>query len=342
MRDVEPAFFIKNIPIFGRLILAPMDGISDLPYRSLCRQFGSAISYSSFVGAIEILQGNERAWRELAFLPEERPVALQIFDNDVERLAQASRQISSFTPDMIDINMGCSVRRVSGRGAGAGLLRDPDQISEIMHTLTTDLDCPITAKIRLGWDDDNLNYLDVAQRIEEKGGSLIAVHARTRKQAYGGTANWDAIAEIKAAVDIPVIGNGDIEVVADIDRMLDHTGCDGVMIGRGAIGNPWIFQRQDRTQISQEEVGKVVSIHLGKMLDYYGMDKGLLLFRKHLARYLGPIGLSDVKMRELLTCTDLESFVDLMSGIGLSIIVSRTPVSKRAIELVSEQRLEPA
>jgi nifR3 family TIM-barrel protein len=331
MNEVEPAFFIENIPITGRLILAPMDGISDLPYRSLCRQFGSAISYSSFVGAIEILQGNDRAWKELNFLPEERPVALQLFDNDIDRLARASRQIATLKPDMIDINMGCSVRRVSGRGAGAGLLRNPEQISEIIHTLATELDCPVTAKIRLGWDDDNLNYLQVAQRIEENGGSLIAVHARTRKQSYGGTANWDAIAEIKAVVGIPVIGNGDIEVVADIDRMLEHTGCDGVMIGRGAIGNPWIFQRRDRIHISREEVAKVVSLHLGKMLDYYGIDKGLLLFRKHLVRYLRPLNLGDAERRELLTCTDIMKFLDLMSAIGLSIADLELATSQPAL-----------
>lgn len=332
MPESKPTFFIDDLPINGRLILAPMDGISDLPYRSLCRQFGSAISYSSFVGAIEILQGSEKAWRELRFLPEERPVALQIFDNSVERLTQASRQIVSLKPDMIDINMGCSVRRVSGRGAGAGLLRDPDQISEIIHTLTNELDCPITAKIRLGWDDNSLNYRDVAKRIEDNGGALIAVHARTREQAYGGTANWDAIAQIKAAVRIPVIGNGDVEIVADIDRMLEHTGCDGVMIGRGAIGNPWIFQRRERDDVSLDELARVISIHLEKMLDFYGVDRGLILFRKHLVRYLRPINLEELKRRELLTCTDLDRFMGLMSEIGIVLPRLELPTALPSIE----------
>jgi nifR3 family TIM-barrel protein len=324
----KAAFFIQNIPVYGRLILAPMDGISDLPYRSLCRQFGSAISYSSFVGAIEILQGQERAWKELEFLPDERPVALQIFDNNVDRLAEAAKEITSLNPDIIDINMGCSVRRVSGRGAGAGLLRDPNQIAEIISTLTGELNVPITAKIRLGWDDDNLNYLEVAQKIEESGGSLIAIHARTREQAYAGSANWDAIAEIKEVVSIPVIGNGDIEAIEQIDQLIEHTGCDAVMIGRGAIGNPWIFQRRDRAHIPSYEVAEVISIHLGKMLVFYGMEKGLLRFRKHLVRYLRPMNLDDHYRRKLLTCTQLEPFNELMSGIGLPLSGTEIPAAR--------------
>lgn len=328
MQEKEPAFFIQNIPVYGRLILAPMDGISDLPYRSLCRQFGSAISYSSFVGAIEILQGQERSWKELEFLPEERPVALQIFDNNVERLVKAAKEISSLRPDIIDINMGCSVRRVSGRGAGAGLLRDPNQIAEIISTLSKELDLPITAKIRLGWDRSNLNYLEVAQKIEESGGSLIAVHARTREQAYAGSADWDAIAEIKDAVSIPVIGNGDIEVVEEIDHLLDHTGCDAVMIGRGAIGNPWIFQRRDRANISNDEVAEVISIHLGSMLNFYGLEKGLVRFRKHLVRYIRPMNLDDSNRRKLLTCTQLAFFNEIMSEIGLPLSGIEIPTTQ--------------
>jgi nifR3 family TIM-barrel protein len=317
MSQLEPAFFIQTIPVHGRLILAPMDGISDLPFRSLCRQFGSAISYSSFVGAIEILQDHPKAWRELEFLPEERPVALQIFDNSVERLVQAAQRIVHLSPDIIDINMGCSARRVSGRGAGAGLLREPKKIGAIISTLTRNLDLPITAKIRLGWDDNSLNYVEVAKTIEDNGGSLIAVHARTKDQAYGGRADWDAIAEIKEVVGIPIIGNGDIEAVEDIDRLFNHTGCDAIMIGRAAIGNPWIFEERRRSEVPTNEVAKTISTHLEKMLTFYGLDRGLILFRKHLKRYLRPMNLDPTILRALLTTNDLAKFSDLMNEIRL-------------------------
>jgi tRNA-dihydrouridine synthase B len=317
MPEKVPRFFIENIPVYGDLILAPMDGITDLPYRSLCRRFGSALSYTSFVSAIEILQGQKRAWRELEFLPEERPVVMQLFDNNVERLLQAAREVSRLHPDIIDINMGCSDRRVSGRGAGAGLLKEPEKISEIIAALSTEFEFPITAKIRLGWDHASLNYLEVAQRIEENGGALIAVHARTRQQAYSGTADWDAIAEIKEAVTIPVIGNGDVLSTRDLDRMLEHTDCDGIMIGRSAIGNPWIFQRRERDEVTVEEVLEVISMHLDAMLNLYGPDLGLILFRKHLKRYLLPMQLHASTLRELLTCNQVDTFLEKMSEVGL-------------------------
>lgn len=317
MAEKVPRFYIQSIPVYGDLILAPMDGITDLPYRSLCRRFGSALSYTSFVSAIEILQGQEKAWRELEFLPEERPLVMQLFDNNVERLLLATREVSRLHPDIIDINMGCSDRRVSGRGAGAGLLKEPEKISEIIATLSAEFEFPITAKIRLGWDHASLNYLEVAQRIEENGGALIAVHARTRQQAYGGTADWDAIAEIKQAVTIPVIGNGDVLSTSDLDRMFEHTNCDGIMIGRSAIGNPWIFQRRARDQVTVEEVLEAISMHLEAMLNFYGPERGLVLFRKHLKRYLLPMQLNASTLRELLTCSQPDSFLEKMSEVGL-------------------------
>jgi len=219
-------------------------------------------------------------------------------------LVQAAHRIVHLSPDIIDINMGCSARRVSGRGAGAGLLREPKKIGAIISTLTQNLDLPITAQIRLGWDDNSLNYIEVAKTIEGNGGSLIAVHARTKDQAYGGRADWDAIAEIKAAVSIPVIGNGDIKAVEDIARLFNHTGCDAIMIGRAAIGNPWIFEERRRSAVSTNKVAKTIS-------------SGLILFRKHLKRYIRPMNLDPKMMRALLTTNDLAKFSDLMKEIGL-------------------------
>ncbi len=303
-----PAFLIRTLPVFGDAILAPMDGFSDLPYRTLCRQFGSALSYTPFVNAMEILAGQPRTRRLLEFLPEERPVVFQLFDSDEERLLEAARAVLDLGPDVLDINMGCSVRCVSGRGAGAGLLRDPRKVGRIISSLSRALPIPVTAKIRLGWDAGSRNFLEVARAIAEGGGALIAVHARTREQAYAGRADWDAIAAVKASVAIPVIGNGDVQRVEDIQRLRDHTGCDGVMIGRGAIGNPWIFQRRDRRQLPPGEIVATVRRHAQLMAAYYGERDGLVLFRKHLTRYLQPLQVPEETRAGLLSTTALQDF----------------------------------
>ncbi len=314
----EPSFRVQSIPIYGNLILAPMDGFSDLPFRSICRSFGSAMSYTSFVGAIELLSGQKRAWQELRFLEQERPVVFQIFDNDEQRLLQAALKIVEKGPDILDINMGCAARNVARRGAGAGLLRDPDKIGRIMQTLTQELDVPVSAKIRLGWDQRSRNFLHVAQNLEANGCALIAVHARTKEQGYGGKADWDSIAAIKEAVSIPVIGNGDVTGVDDIDRILEHTRCDGVMIGRAAIGNPWIFRRQARTDVPLNEIVHGIHLHLGRMLAYYGEERGILLFRKHLVRYLEAVRVDSVTRRRLLTLDQPSELKQGLAAIGLS------------------------
>jgi tRNA-dihydrouridine synthase B len=306
--DRLPSFFIGPVPVHGHVILAPMDGFSDLPYRSLCREFGSALSYTPFVNAMQSLARQPRALRLLDFLPSERPVVFQLFDSDERRLLSAAQSVLALKPDILDINMGCSVRSVANRGAGAGLLRDPLKVARIIESLSGALPIPITAKIRLGWDARSHNYLEVARAIADHGGALIAVHARTHQQHYSGNADWDAIAAVKAAVAIPVIGNGDVQCAGDIQRMQEHTGCDGVMIGRGAIGNPWIFQGRDRRKVPAEEVVATIRRHARAMVDYYGEHDGLVLFRKHLVRYIRPFGVPDQTRAALLATTSLPSF----------------------------------
>lgn len=300
-------FNVSDIPIVNDLILAPMDGFSDYPFRSICSRYGSGMSYTAFVSAIDLLQGSETAWHALTYSPSERPVVFQIFDHDENRLLEAAQQIEHLEPDIIDINMGCSVRRVSGRGAGAGLLRDPRKVGRIMKRLSEALTVPVTAKIRLGWDETELNYLEIVDAIVQNGGALVAVHGRTRSQGYKGAADWDAIAEIKEHAGVPVIGNGDVRTLEDIERFLAHTGCDGVMIGRGAIGNPWIFSRRRRSEVPAAEVNSVITEHLDKMLAFHGELQGLLRFRKHLKGYLHPYALRGDDLRRLLTCEDAAS-----------------------------------
>lgn len=295
----EQTFAVGPVPVYGDLILAPMAGFSDLPYRSLCFDYGSAMSYTEFVSAEAILcGGNERTWRMLSFLPHEQPMVFQIFGNSAQMLVEAAQRIEPLGPTILDINMGCSVRKISGKGAGAGLLRDPAKVGQIFRGLSRALSVPVTGKIRLGWDQTERNFLDVVQAMEDNGAALVAVHGRTKEQAYSGEADWDAIATIVEAVEIPVLGNGDVGTVADAERMKAHTGCAGVMIGRGAIGHPWIFQGRDRYEIRFEEKAEFISRHFERMRGFYGDKRALILVRKHIARYLkGYRGVRDLHQR---------------------------------------------
>jgi tRNA-dihydrouridine synthase B len=317
----SPDFYIQHIPVYGDLILAPMDGYSDQPFRSLCRELGSALSYTEFINAQYVLSKRHKLLpRRLAFLPEERPVVYQIFDNDPERLLQAALILQNIIlqdkkPDVIDINMGCSAPNVSGRGAGAGLLREPQKVAQIISTLARELDVPVSAKIRLGWDEQKRNYLEIARVIEENGAALLAVHARTRAQGFSGQADWDAIAEIKQAVSIPVVANGDVRTVEDIERIQRITGCEAVMIGRAAIGNPWIFSRLDRSQVTSEQLRSTMLRHLDKMLAFYGNELGLKRFRKHASLYLKPLGLARETRIELLTADTPEEFLEVFDSL---------------------------
>jgi len=309
-------FFIRDIPVYGDLILSPMDGYSDRPFRALCRSLGAAMSYTEFINAIDVIGYHPNLERKLAFLPEERPVPYQIFDNDPQRLLQAALKLEARPPaqrpDIIDVNLGCSAKCVSGRGAGAGLLREPEKVSQIFHLLTHHLSLPVTAKIRLGWDDDSRNYLEIAQRIVDNGGALIAVHGRTRAQKYSGPVDWDAIAEIKQRMPVPVIANGDVRSVADIEAIKTHTRADAVMIGRAVIGNPWIFARLDPGQTPVDLLHDTIRRHLDDMLDFYGPETGLLKFRKHADHYLAPFQPDPTLRRALMTAPGREEFLAVL------------------------------
>jgi len=307
LKNSTPIFTVRNIPIFGDLVLAPMDGVSDLPFRSLTWQLGSAMSYTEFVNAIDVVNGLQSVRPRLLYHEDQRPVVFQIFDDDPDRLVEAGYRLLEYAPDILDVNMGCPSKDVAGRGAGAGLLRNPQKIAEIFRKLTRSMPVPVTGKIRLGWDEASKNYLEVAHIIEDNGGSLIAVHARTKVQGYTGQADWNTIAEIKKKVSIPVLGNGDVCSVSDIDQMKSETGCDGVMIGRSALDNPWIFARLDRQDVPIPFVRQMVFEHLTQMLDFYG-DRGVILFRKFLKGYLRTYALDPVILRNLLTCPDISTF----------------------------------
>ncbi|HET7145091.1 MAG TPA: tRNA-dihydrouridine synthase family protein, partial [Anaerolineales bacterium] len=205
----SPNFHVQDVPIYGDTILAPMDGYSDWPFRSLCRELGSAMSYTEFVKVEKILSRSKEPAKRLYFTEVERPVTFQIYGDDPDLILKAALKVQELNPDIIDINMGCPAKSIADRGAGVGMMHSPIRIARTFKKLTSALRVPVTGKIRLGWDK-NKNYKLIARIVEENGGSLIAVHGRTKEQRYTGIADWDAIAEVKSLVKIPVIGSGDV------------------------------------------------------------------------------------------------------------------------------------
>ncbi|MCL4264647.1 MAG: tRNA dihydrouridine synthase DusB [Anaerolineae bacterium] len=315
----EPLFHVGRVPVYGDVILSPMAGYSDVPYRALCRAYGSAMHYTEFV-PVEALLGRQVAERfrmRLDKQPGERPMVFQIFGNDARLILQAAQRIVAWGPDVIDVNMGCSTRKVSGRGAGVGMMPQPELVAETFRLLSTHLPVPVTGKIRLGWDATQQNYLEIARIMADNGVALIALHGRTKIQKYDGRADWDAIARLKQTVSVPVIGNGDVQTPADIDRMKAHTGCDAVMIGRAAIGNPWIFARRRREDVGLADVVTAVRRHAHEMARYYGESFGLTQLRKHLKQYAVGFPQLEAMMPTLLTVTTLAEFEQYLAEIEI-------------------------
>jgi tRNA-dihydrouridine synthase B len=312
--EASPAFYVRDIPVYGDAILAPMDGYSDWPFRSLCRMLGSAMSYTEFVKVEKILSRSKEPAKRLYYEGIERPITFQIYGDDPDLILNAALQIQELKPDIIDINMGCPAKSIADRGAGVGMMPTPLKIARMFKKLTSALKVPVTGKFRLGWDR-NKNYKLIARIVEENGGSLIAIHGRTKEQRYSGEADWDAIAEVKSLVRIPVIGSGDIKTVVDIQRMKRHTGCDAVMIGRGAIANPWIFSGLDREQVSAEQVQKTVHEHLERSIKFYGEEDGQRLFRKYAVQYLLLKTLDRESRKEILKQRPSGEFLNMLNQI---------------------------
>ena len=312
-----PNFTVRDVPIQGDTILAPMDGYSDWPFRSICRALGSAMSYTEFVKVEKILSRSKEPAKRLYFEDAERPVTFQIYGDDPDLILEAALKIQPLHPDIIDINMGCPAKSIADRGAGVGMMPSPLKIAETFKKLTSALKVPVTGKIRLGWDRDK-NYKVIARVVEENGGSLIAIHGRTKEQRYSGNADWDAIAEVKSLVKIPVIGSGDVKTVADIQRMKKHTNCDAVMIGRGAIANPWIFMGMDREQVPSQLVQETVREHLQKSIQFYGEEDGQRLFRKYAVQYLLLKTLDRDSRKEILKERPSGEFLEMLNQVYVS------------------------
>lgn len=309
-----PNFHIREIPIYGDTILAPMDGYSDWPFRSVCRELGSAMSYTEFVKVEKILSKSKEPAKRLFFKEPERPITFQIYGEDPDLILKAALKIEPLNPDIIDLNMGCPAKTIADRGAGVGMMPSPLTIARTFRKLVKALKVPVTGKIRLGWDK-NKNYKLIARIVEEEGGSLIAVHGRTKEQRYSGLSNWDAIAEVKSLVKIPVVGSGDIRTVADIERARKHSHVDAVMIGRGAIANPWIFSRLDREQVTPQMMHELIHKHLARCVEFYGDEDGSRLFRKYAVQYLLMHTLTREDRKEILKPQPSGEFAKMLDQI---------------------------
>ena len=285
---------IGEIKLAAPLALAPMAGITDLPFRLICRRLGCGMTVSEMVSAKGLLYKNVKTTEMLRIDDGERPTAIQLFGSVPEELAEAARMVEAGGADMIDFNMGCPVPKIVNNGEGSALMKQPQLAHDILAAMVKAVKIPVTVKFRAGWDDSNRNAVEIAKAVEAAGVSAVAVHGRTRQQFYEGKADWGIIAEVKLAVKVPVFGNGDIFTVEDGLRMLAETGVDGLMIGRGADGNPWIFrelaavlrgEERPAAPSLQERLAQAAE-HLDMLIDYKGEHISVKEMRRHISAYL--------------------------------------------------------
>lgn len=302
---------IGGIEMKNQVVLAPMAGVCNPAFRLIAKEFGTGLVCAEMVSDKAIIHGNKRT-REMLFVDErEKPLSLQIFGGDRESLVEAAKVVDQETnADIIDINMGCPVPKVTKCDAGARWLLDPNKIYEMVSAVVESVSKPVTVKMRIGWDSEHIYAVENARAVERAGGQAVSVHGRTREQLYTGHANWDIIKDVKEAVSIPVIGNGDVASPEDARRMLDLTNCDGVMIGRGALGNPWMLYRTIEyletgkllPDPSPEEKIRIAILHMDRLVALKGEAVAVREMRKHLAWYLkglkGSARIKDVIMEE--------------------------------------------
>ena len=284
---------IGTVELENNVILGPMAGVTDLPFRLLCREQGAGLVCMEMVSAKAVFYGNRNTKELLQVNPGERPVSLQLFGSDPEILSDIAARLEEGPYDLFDLNMGCPVPKVVKNGEGSALMKDPKLVERILSSMVRALKKPVTVKIRKGFNDESVNAVEIARIAEGCGAAAVAVHGRTREQYYSGKADWEIIRQVKEAVSIPVIGNGDVDSPEAAKRMLAETGCDGVMVARGAKGNPWIFKRiTEYLEIgrippkpSREEVKAMMLRHGEMMVEFKGEAAAMREMRKHVAWY---------------------------------------------------------
>ncbi|GGG24926.1 tRNA dihydrouridine synthase DusB [Paenibacillus abyssi] len=314
---------IGNIEMKNKVVLAPMAGVCNPAFRLIAKEFGTGLVCAEMVSDKAILHGNKRTMEMLFVDEREKPLSLQIFGGDRESLVEAAKVVDKQTnADIIDINMGCPVPKVTKCDAGARWLLDPNKIYEMVSAVVDAVDKPVTVKMRIGWDSEHIYAIENARAVERAGGKAVSVHGRTREQLYTGKADWDIIRDVKSAVSIPVIGNGDVFTPEDAHRLLEHTGCDGVMIGRGALGNPWMLYRTVQYLTNGEllpdpspsEKMRIAILHMDRLVALKGEGTAVREMRKHLAWYLkGLPGAARIK-DNIMEETSRDKMVQILDG----------------------------
>lgn len=311
---------IGNVELENNLILAPMAGVTDQPFRRLCKEQGCGLLYTEMVSAKAIFYHSKGTGELLAVSEEERPIAVQLFGSDPEIISEMACRIEDGPYDLIDLNMGCPVPKVVNNHEGSALMKNPGLVEQILTALVKKVSKPVTVKIRTGFDEANVNAVEIASIAESCGVAAVAVHGRTRSQFYSGKADWSMIREVKKAVRIPVIGNGDIFTPEDAERMLKETGCDGLMLARGARGNPWLFGRTRHyletgvilPEPTAAEIAAMILRHARLQIEQKGEEMGMKEMRKHIAWYTAGLPHSAAvrrKSNQLVTISQLETML---------------------------------
>ena len=315
---------IGNVTLDNPLVLAPMAGVTDLPFRLLCKEHGVGLVCMEMVSAKAIYYKNKNTEQLLEIYPQERPVSLQLFGSDADIIAEMAAKIEDRPFDILDFNMGCPVPKVVNNGEGSALMKNPKLVEEILTKLVRAVKKPVTVKIRKGFDEEHVNAVEIARIAESCGVAAVAVHGRTRQQYYSGHADWDIIRQVKEAVQIPVIGNGDLHTAEDVCHMKEHTGCDGFMIGRGAQGNPWIFEQilhkletgEDLPRPTVQEVTEMVLRHARLQVEIKGEYTGMREIRKHAAWYTAGYRNSSKLRGKINDVETIQQLEELFAGMS--------------------------
>ena len=320
IRGRDMSWKIGNVRIENPFVLAPMAGVTDMPFRTLCKEQGAGLICMEMISAKAISFHNKNTIALMKIDPCEHPVSMQLFGSEPELMAEVAKSIEDKDFDILDINMGCPVPKVVNNGEGSALLKNPELIVQIIKSVSSAIQKPVTVKVRIGFENAPVDIVEIARRAEDAGAAAIAVHGRTRQQYYSGTADWDIIRQVKEAVSIPVIGNGDVDSPLKAEALLKQTGCDGVMIGRAVRGNPWIFREMNHyfqtgellPRPSSEEIREMILRHARAQIALKGEFTGIREMRKHVAWYTAGMRHSAGLRRASNTIENYEALQELL------------------------------